>query len=65
MSSENNSTDLGEFIAGKKKPKKFATTVYLTQDELDKLDEMAENFSTSRTGITEAMINVYYRGVNQ
>lgn len=59
--SRHNITEIEKFITGKKKPKKFAATVYLTMEELNKLDEMAETFSTSRTGVVCAMINVYYK----
>ena len=45
------------------KPEKRPVTVYLTEAELSKLDDIVAEFKSSRTVIVEAMINVYTKEV--
>jgi len=44
------------------KPEKRPMTVYVTDEELAKLDAVVKEFDSSRTVIIEAMINIYTKG---
>ncbi len=44
------------------KPKKQPVTVYMTAEELTKLDGVVSEFNSSRTAVVSALINLHTQG---